>query len=193
MNKRELIQQLYAINAIKLGDFLLKSGKRSPIYIDLRTIIAYPSLLRNVATIMWQQVAHLNYKLICGVAYTALPIATCLSLHHNIPMLLCRKEQKDYGTQKRIEGLYSESQHCIVFEDVITSGGSVIDTVNLLRQEKLIITDIAAFIDREQGGKSAIEKIGCKLHAVFTMTELLDVLKQICDKEQLSLLEQVCV
>lgn len=191
MEKNILIQQLYEINAIKLGNFLLKSGVRSPIYIDLRIIIANPAILRNVATVMWQQVKHLNYKLICGVAYTALPIATCMSLDNDLPMLLCRKEQKDYGTQKRIEGLYSEGQHCIVFEDVITSGGSVIDTVNILRQEKIIITDVAAFIDREQGGKSAIEKIGCKLHTVFTMSELLDALRQICNKDQLSVLDQL--
>lgn len=191
MNKHYLIKQLYAIGAIKLGDFLLKSGIRSPIYIDLRTIIAYPTLLRNIATIMWQQIIDVNYQLICGVAYTALPIATCISLDHDIPMLMCRKEQKDYGTQKRIEGLFSPGQHCIVFEDVITSGGSVNDTVNLLRQENLMITDVVVFIDREQGGKSAIENNGCKLHAVLTLSELLKCLKQLCDKEQLSLLEKI--
>lgn len=191
MNKRDLVKQLYKINAIKLGDFLLKSGARSPIYIDLRTIIAYPSLLRDVANIMWQQVQHLNYKLICGVAYTALPFATCLSLEHDIPMLICRKEQKDYGTKKRIEGVYLSGQHCLVFEDVITSAGSVIDTVNLLRQENLIIKDIAVFIDREQGGTDAIEKIGCKLHAVFTLSEILETLKQICNKENLSLITEL--
>ncbi len=191
MNKRELIQQLYAIDAIKLGDFLLKSGVRSPIYIDLRVLIAYPQLLRNVANIMWQEIKYLNYKLICGVAYTALPIATCVSLDNNIPMLLCRKEQKDYGTQKRIEGLFSAGQHCIVFEDVITSGGSVIDTVNLLRQESLIVTDVISFIDREQGGRSKIEQIDCRLFSVFTMTELLEELRQICNKEQLRLIAQL--
>lgn len=191
MNKQELIQQLYEIDAIKLGDFLLKSGVRSPIYIDLRMLIAYPTLLRNVANLMWQEIKHLNYQLICGVAYTALPIATCVSLDNHIPMLLCRKEQKDYGTKKRIEGKFSAGQHCLVFEDVITSGGSVIETVNILRQEGLIVTDIIAFIDREQGGKSEIQSNDCKLFSVFTMTELLSVLKQICNKNDSQLIAQL--
>lgn len=191
MNKREIIQQLYTIDAIKLGDFLLKSGVRSPIYIDLRMLIAYPTLLRHVANLMWQEIKHLNYQLICGVAYTALPIATCVSLDNNIPMLLCRKEQKDYGTKKRIEGKYSAGQHCLVFEDVITSGGSVIETVNILRQENLMVTDVIAFIDREQGGKSEIEKNSCKLFSVFTMSELLEILSQICNKEDAQLIAQL--
>lgn len=66
---------------------------------------------------------------LCGVPYTALPIATCVSVNTNLPMLIRRKEPKTYGTKKLIDGEYSCGDNVIVIEDVITSGSSILDTV----------------------------------------------------------------
>lgn len=100
MNKRDVIRKLYEIEAVKLGTFTLKSGATSPIYIDLRQIIGYPKLMQALANLIWEKVDFVDVNLLCGVPYTALPIATCLSLQLNKPMVMVRKEAKNYGTKK---------------------------------------------------------------------------------------------
>src|SRR5262245_20610788 len=136
-----LIYPLYKIGAIRFGEFKLKSGQTSTIYINLRKIISYPDLLRSVAEAMWNIMKPLQYDLICGVPYTALPIATCLSLEHNIPMIMRRKEKKDYGTKQIIEGEWKQGERSLIIEDVITSGSSVFETANDLEDAGVEVTD----------------------------------------------------
>src|SRR5207245_10513587 len=103
------------------------------------------------------------FDVLCGVPYTALPIATCLSLTQEIPMVMQRKEVKDYGTKKRVEGVFQKGQTCLIIEDVITSGSSIEETLKILQEEGLIVHDVAIVINREQGGKERLEKKGIKI------------------------------
>src|SRR5690348_12777218 len=91
----QLIHALHQIGAIKFGTFTLKSGQTSKIYLDLRQIVSHPTILRHVAEAIWQTVKTCHADVICGVPYTALPIATCISLEHTIPMIMRRKEKKE--------------------------------------------------------------------------------------------------
>lgn len=166
---------LYEIGAVQFGEFKLKSGQMSPIYINLRKIISYPHLLRTIAEKIWEKTRACDFNLICGVPYTALPIATCLSLTHDIPMLMRRKEKKDYGTRQVIEGVYHPKDICLIIEDVVTTGSSVLETAKELNDNQVIVKDIVTLIDREQGGRENIEQ-DYRFHAIFTLTTLLQEL-----------------
>lgn len=172
---REIILQLHAIGAVKCGEFKLKSGILSPIYIDLRTVVSFPKLLEAIAEVMWKKIST-KCDLICGVPYTAIPIATAISLSHQIPMVMRRKEAKAYGTGKLIEGVFKEGEKCVVFDDLVTSGLSIFETITPLQDVGLKVEEIIVLLDREQGGREKVEERGIKLQSAFTLRELLHFL-----------------
>lgn len=178
MNKQELIMNLHDIGVIKTGKFELKSGQVSPIYIDLREIIAYPKVLQGIATLMWQETSVHQFDVICGVPYTALPFATCMSVDNNMPMLIQRKEVKAYGTKKRIEGKIIPGQHCLIVEDVVTTGGSVLETKKYLEDEGLVVTDVVVAVNREQGAIEKLAESNLRCHALMSLSEILALLKE---------------
>ncbi|XP_044522665.1 uridine 5'-monophosphate synthase [Gracilinanus agilis] len=175
-----LVTALYEAQAFKFGNFLLKSGLSSPIYVDLRGIVSRPQLLTQVANILFEtaQNAGLSFNTVCGVPYTALPLATVICSTNQIPMLIRRKETKDYGTKRLIEGTINPGETCLIIEDVVTSGSSVWETVEVLQKEGLKVTDAIVLLDREQGGKAKLQERGIHLHSVCTLSKILEILEQ---------------
>lgn len=178
MNKHELICNLYDIGAIKVGDFTLASGMHSPIYIDLRTVISHPNLLKMVASEIWETLTSAQVELLCGVPYSGLPIATTISVTKEVPLILVRKELKQHGTKKEVEGVFHENQACVLIEDLVTTGGSVLKVAEMLRRNGLQANDVAVLVDRGQGAREALAAQGVTLHAVITAKEMFTVLKK---------------
>ncbi|XP_013188315.2 uridine 5'-monophosphate synthase [Amyelois transitella] len=175
----ELALKLFQIDAIKFGEFLTKSGIKTPVYFDLRVIVSYPDVMELTSSLLFNfAMKDRDYNLICGVPYTALPIATLLSVQAKKPMLMRRKEAKSYGTKKMIEGHYKAGQICIIIEDVVTSGSSVLETTNDLRKEGLKVNDAIIILDREQGGKKNLSENDIQIKSLFTMSTLLEILSR---------------
>lgn len=174
----DLILRLFDIGALKFGEYKLKSGLTSPVYVDLRVIISYPLVMQQVSDAVWNvsKVNQMSCDNVCGVPYTALPIATCISVQQNVPMIIKRKEAKDYGTKKMVEGVFKTNDNCLIIEDVVTTGSSVRETAECLRDHGLAVSNAIVLLDRDQGGKQELVKHGIKLASCFTLPQVLKVL-----------------
>lgn len=173
---RTIILQLYDMGGVRFGQFPLKSKIISPIYIDLRLTISNPSLLIAIAETLRNCIPQCSYDLLCGVPWAAVPLATTISIKHNIPLLLVRKEKKQYGTAKQLEGIYTKGQRCLLVEDVITSGASILETAASLEEHGVIVQDAVVFVDREQGGRRNLLKKKIQLHSIVSLTSIVNIL-----------------
>lgn len=169
-----LADSLLAAGCIKFGEFTLKSGLQSPIYIDLRQIISSPGLLADVARSYLPLLSDLRFTRIAGLPYAAIPIATAISLQGSYPMIYPRKEVKEYGTRAEIEGEYHAGETVAVIDDLATTGGSKFEAIEKLTGAGLVVKDVIVLVDRQSGARESLEEAGYSLHAVLTITQLLD-------------------
>ena len=169
-----LADELLSAGCIKFGEFTLKSGLKSPIYIDLRQIITYPKLLEQIAKAYLPILSTLQFSRIAGLPYAAIPIATAISLAGNYPMIYPRNEVKTYGTKADIEGEYHAGETVVVIDDLATTGGSKFEAIEKLTGAGLIVKDVVVLIDRQSGAKESLAQAGYSLHAVLTISQLLD-------------------
>jgi uridine monophosphate synthetase len=169
-----LADGLLAAGCIKFGEYTLKSGLKSPIYINLRQVISHPQLLEQVGAAYLPILKKLNFQRISGLPYAAIPIATVISLQGGYPMIYPRKEVKDYGTKAEIEGEFNAGETAVVIDDLATTGGSKFEAIQKLTAAGLKVKDVVVLIDRQSGAREALEQAGFRLHAVMTITDLLD-------------------
>ena len=169
-----LADSLLEAGCVKFGGFTLKSGLKSPIYIDLRQIITYPKLLEQVGAAYLPLLEKLQFDRIAGLPYAAIPIATAISLAGNYPMIYPRKEVKAYGTKAEIEGEYHAGETVVVIDDLATTGGSKFEAIEKLTGAGLIVKDVVVLVDRQSGAKESLAEAGYTMHSVLTISEMLD-------------------
>lgn len=171
---KKLADDLLEAGCINFGEFILKSGLKSPIYIDLRLIVTYPELLRGVGAAYLPLLEKLRFDRIAGLPYAAIPIATAISLAGNYPMIYPRKEVKAYGTRAEIEGEYHPGETVVVIDDLATTGGSKFEAIEKLTGAGLAVRDVVVLVDRQSGAKQSLAEAGYAMHAVLTIGEMLD-------------------
>jgi orotate phosphoribosyltransferase len=174
MNKK-LKESLKACQAIQYGDFTLASGKRSKYYIDIKRASTDPAILAAIAEDMEAEMKRKGVEVdsIAGVVLGSVPLAVALSLRTKIPYVMVRKEKKDHGTGKLIEGVLAAGMRVLVVEDVVTSAGSSAEAVKILRDAGAKVDHVIAVIDRQEGGAERLAGIGVQLLPLLTAEEVL--------------------
>jgi orotate phosphoribosyltransferase len=157
------------------GDFVLRSGRRSRYYLDKYRFETRPDLLRALGERIAAAVREHEPGAVrlAGPELGAVALAASASLASELPFLIVRKAAKDYGTARRIEGAFEEGDCVCLVEDVVTSGGALLEAVEAVREAGLVVRSAVCVVDREEGGAEALARRGVRLHPVFRAGELL--------------------
>lgn len=157
--------------ALLRGTFTLRSGRTSHYYLDKYLFETQPDILAELGK---RFAAHVDDSIdrLAGAELGGIPLVTAASLATGIPTLLIRNQKKDYGTARQLEGKLEAGARVMIVEDVVTSGGQVIEGANVLQANGAEIVKIVAVIDREEGGRDNIEKAGFTFESLFTKTDL---------------------
>ena len=174
---RRLARLLYEAGCVQFGDFVLHSGAHSPIYVDLRRLASFPAALQEAARAYAALLEGLEYDRIAAIPYAALPIGTAVSLLTGDAMIYPRREAKEYGTRRQIEGDYAVGQRIVLVDDLISSGGSKLEALEPLLGAGLVCEDVVVLINREQGGAEDLARHGYRLHAAVTLREIVAALE----------------
>jgi len=170
MKRSELAREVHAASHIE-GHFVLRSGVTSNEYFDKYLFEADPGLLRSIAEGMAEMVPA-NCELLAGLEMGGIPVAAVLSQVTGLPTLFVRKKAKGYGTCKLAEGQDLAGKRLVIVEDVVTSGGQIMESTKELRALGAKVSDVICVIDRQSGASENLRKEGLTLRALFTMSEL---------------------
>ncbi len=156
------------------GEFVLRSGRTSRYYLDKYRFETDPALLDGLGREIAVELAvHApDAQLLAGPELGAVPLAAVASVRTGLPFVIVRKEAKEYGTAKRLEGVFEPGQRVCVVEDVVTSGGALLSAVDALRAAGLDVSAAICVVDRQEGGAEAIAAQGVRLASLFTVAEL---------------------
>ena len=171
MKKEQLIQLLKDCGAIQFGRFVLTSGAISDYYIDIKKASTNPSILKKIAEMMIEYTE--GYDFIAGMELGAVPLAVALSLETNIPYVIIRKEKKEHGTSKQIEGGDVKNKKVLVVEDVTTSGGSVVKSIKILREHQALVDKVVVVVDRESGAEEKLHDLNVSFIPLLSVSNIL--------------------
>jgi orotate phosphoribosyltransferase len=161
------------------GDFVLRSGRRSRYYLDKYRFETRPDILEALGARIADAVREHapDAVRLAGPELGAVALAAAGSLATGLPFLIVRKAAKDYGTSNRVEGAYEEGERVCLVEDVVTSGGALLEAVQALREAGLVVQTAVCIVDREEGGADALDRNDVILRPIFRASEILEAAK----------------
>jgi orotate phosphoribosyltransferase/uridine monophosphate synthetase len=183
-----LARALWDLGAIQFGDFTLgRTTLHSPIYINLRLLISNPRALQRAARVMHQEVETLQqmrhphvqpFQRISGIPFGGLHLATAFSLRTKIPMIYAHPPKQGNGSSEAfIEGRYQRGETVLLIDDLITTGGGVIETGSILRQQAgLTVRDVLVVLDRQEGARERLHASGYNLISILELEPMLNYL-----------------
>jgi orotate phosphoribosyltransferase len=170
---REELARRVSERALLHGDFVLRSGKRSTVYLDKYRFETDPALLGPIGAALAELAAQgAPPDRLAGPELGAVPLAAAAALASGIPFLIVRKAAKDYATEGLIEGVFEPGERVLAIEDVVTTGGALIAAVEVLRAAGLAIERALCVLDREEGGSEALAALGVRLEPLFRRADL---------------------
>ena len=177
---KEFATFLFEKKIIRFGDFTLASGKKSPYYIDLRLVPSYPheyrKMIKGLQNLIAEDIGFENFHSLVSVPTGGLMVAASLATEIVKPLIYVRKQAKEHGTGKAVEGVTCQDMKLLMIEDVVTSGGSVINAIKSIKEEKMVVTDAYAIVDRMEGATQALQAEGVKLHSLLTINDIAQIL-----------------
>jgi len=171
MDKQTLIRLLKECNAIQFGHFILTSGAESDYYINIKKASTNPKILKKIAEAMAPYTK--GYDMLAGMELGAVPLVVAVSLETHIPYVIIRKEKREHGTGKQIEGGDVAQKKVLIIEDVTTSGGSVIKSINALKEEHALVDTVVCVVDRESGTKQKLDELHMRFLPLLTVSDIL--------------------
>lgn len=174
LQKQILIAALKACGAVRYGDFTLASGKKSKYYIDIKKASTDPKTLKLIAIQAAIKVKKMDVNVVAGVELGGVPLATAVSMETDLPLLIVRKAIKEYGTKSRFVGDIKPEDNIVMLEDVTTSGGSVRNAVEIIREAGANVKYVICVVDREEGAKESLKEAGTELVPLVTASDLLN-------------------
>jgi len=170
-------------NAIKFGDYTLASGKKSPYYIDLRQTISSPitmDWIGNALTrIILNEIGKDKIDRILGVPTAGVPFATVVSQKLGLPLIYYRQARKEHGVRKKVEGILERNDRVLVIDDLITTGESVIEGAEVVRDQGGVVNELVVLLDREQGGRERLRKSRIEPHVLFKISDAMEWLNRV--------------
>ena len=176
---RSNLLRLLKDKSFKKGSFTLASGKHSDFYIDVKNTALHPEGADCIGQCVWSVLSVKDFEGVGGPTLGADPLATAVSLAayrlgHILPAFIVRKEPKKHGTSQWMEGSENlkAGANLLVLEDVVTTGGSSLKAIEKIRAEGYAVDTLVCVLDRNEGGREALEKSGVRLVSLCTIEEL---------------------
>jgi orotate phosphoribosyltransferase len=169
--KEELKKLLFETGAVKTGEFILSSGKKSNLYIDCRKITLHPKGAKLIGKIILDKIKDLKVNAIGGLTLGADPITSAVVTLSDIPGFIVRKKEKEHGTKQKIEGLIEKGWNVVIVEDVSTTGASALQAIEAVESIGAIVVKVISVVDREEGAAEAFKKYD--FDPIFKKTDLL--------------------